>query len=154
MRIKFLARTTWITFNILVSCSAMAQAPEEPTQIYWSNSPQMAQSLAMESRQPILAFITSENCSYCRKMEREVWTNQRIIAQVERDFIPLKLNATQHRQFVAKLGVHAFPTTIVFTPEGKIIGGAPGFMPASQMAGLLNTARPNQVSLHQLPTPR
>lgn len=133
------------------SSSARAQGIAGPRRISWATSPEMAMSLARDSRLPILAFVTSENCSYCRKMEREVWSNPRIIAQVESGFVPVKLHASQHRQLVASLGVKAFPTTIMFTPEGKIINGAKGFLPPGRLAGLLRTAQPTTVAVHRLP---
>jgi len=85
-------------------------------------------------------------------MEREVWSNPQIIAQVKAGFVPVKLNASRHRQLVAKLGVRAFPTTIMFTPEGKIINGAKGYMPPNRLAGLLRTAHPAVVAAHRLPS--
>jgi protein disulfide-isomerase len=131
-----------------------SQAPVVQDEIYWANSPQMAQSHARDSRLPILAFFTSENCGFCRKMEHEVWSKRRIIAQVESEFIPLKVQAEQHRQFVQSVGIQAFPTTVLFTPEGKVIGGAPGFLSAAQVVSLMRTARPAQLAPQQLPPVR
>lgn len=151
-----MSRQAILTIALTAACLACsspleAQVTARPTRIYWTNSPEMAMSLAKESHLPVLAFVTSEHCSYCRKMEREVWSNPQIISQVEAGFIPLKLVASRHRQLVAKLGVRAFPTTIMFTPDGKIINAAKGYMPPNRLAGLLRTARPTKVAAHALP---
>lgn len=148
---KFLAALIGILISWSSAGDTKAQGAEAPDEIYWANSPQMAQSQARESGLPILAFFTSENCGFCRKMEHEVWSNRRIIAQVESEFIPLKIQAEQHRQFVATVGIQAFPTTVLFTPEGKVIGGAPGFLSAGQVASLMRTARPAQSAPQPLP---
>lgn len=145
-----------VTVGLTVACLTVSfpvgvQAVAQPDRIYWANSPQMFLSLARDSHLPILVFITSDNCAYCRKMKREVWSNPQIIAQVKAGFVPLELHATRHRQLVAKLGVRAFPTTILFSPEGKIIDAATGYLPPNQMAGLLRTAYPTQVAVQPLP---
>lgn len=149
-------RRALVTVELTVACLSVsspvgAQAAAQTDRIYWANSPQMFLSLVRDSHLPILVFITSENCAYCRKMKREVWSNPQIIAQVKAGFVPLKLHATRHRQLVAKLGVRAFPTTILFTPEGKIIDAAAGYLPPKELAGLLRTAYPTQVAVQPLP---
>ncbi len=107
--------------------------------------------MTQELRTPILAFVTSENCGYCRRMEQETWTNRDIIARVEASFTPLKLNAGRDGRLVAALGIRSFPTTVVFTPEGEIITGAPGFMPPNRLSGLLRSALRPAATLQPLP---
>ncbi len=144
----------WKAFMIMVLtiASLVASSPVgaqvTANRIHWAHSPERAMSLARDSHLPILAFVTSENCTYCRKMERETWSNPQIIAQTQAGFIPLKLHASQHRKLVAELGVRAFPSTILFTPEGNVINGAKGFLRPNQLAGLLHTAHPTKVALH------
>lgn len=131
--------------------TARAQVGAPPSRIYWAQSPQRAMALARHSRLPILAFVTSEGCGYCRKMESTVWSHPQIISQVEAGFVPLKLVASQHRQLIASLGIRAYPTTILFTPEGKVIHRAQGYMPPLQVARLLRAARPAHLAGKSLP---
>ncbi len=150
-------RKALVTIALTVACltissQAEAQIAKQPDRIHWAHSPEMAMSLARDSRLPILAFITSENCKFCRKMEREVWINPRIIAQAETGFVPVKIHVSQHRQLVASLGVRLYPTTILFTPEGMIISQSPGYMPPNRLAGILRTAYPTQVAVQPLPS--
>lgn len=130
--------------------AAGAQSPPE-SQIYWVQSPQRAMAMARESKAPILAFVSSENCGYCRKMEREVWTNRDIISQVQSGFVPLNLEAERDAKLIASLGIRAFPTTLIFTSDGKVIGGAPGFLPPNHLAGLLRAALRDDSTLRPLP---
>ncbi len=147
-------RNALLTVMLTAAClsvtyQANAQVAARPNQIYWAKSSEMALSLARNSRLPILVVVSSKNCSYCRKMDREVWSNPRIIAQVESGFVPLKLNATRHRQLVAKLGVRVFPTTILLSPEGHVINRARGYLPPNKLAGLLRSASSTKVAAHQ-----
>ncbi|TWT90878.1 Thioredoxin [Pseudobythopirellula maris] len=125
--------------------SLFGLAPAEPAPlpglpIAWSNDAGAAQADARQSRRPIVAYVTSENCRFCRKMELETWTDESVAAEVTRRFVPLKLHAERDSELVQALKVRAFPTTIVFTPEGKAVGAATGFLPPEKLAGLLRTA--------------
>jgi thioredoxin-like negative regulator of GroEL len=80
-------------------------------------------------------------------MEREVWSNADIISMVETGFIPVKLNAERDAGFVAAQQIRAFPTTLLFTQDARLITSATGYMPPNQLAGLLRSAqRPQSAS--------
>lgn len=120
-----------------------AIVPDRP-QINWVDSPQMATSLAQQFRLPILVYVSSDSCHFCRKMEREVWSNADIISMVETGFIPLKLNAEHNTGFVAAQQIHAFPTTLVLTQDGRLITSATGCLPPNQLASLLRSVQQPQ----------
>jgi uncharacterized protein YyaL (SSP411 family) len=121
------------------SCSK-AQSPPVP-QICWVHSQDMAMSRARQLHLPILIFVTSDSCMYCRKMEREVWSNPQIITMVEKGFIPLALNAERDAKIVDALGIRAFPTTLLFTEDATFITRATGYLPSNQVAGLLRSGQ-------------
>jgi len=126
-----------------------ATLPDRP-QINWVDSPQMATSLAQQFHLPILIFVTSDGCKYCRKMEREVWSNADIITTVETGFIPLKLNAQHNTGFVAAQQIRAFPTTLLFTEDATLITSATGYLQPNQLAGLLRSAQRPQVAAEKV----
>jgi thioredoxin-related protein len=130
-------------------CSSNAQSPPEP-QIDWVQSPQMATSLARQFRLPILAYVTSDSCYHCRKMEHDVWSNPQIISMVETGFIPLELNAERDAEIVAALRIRAFPTTLLFTQDAKFVTSATGYLPPNKLAGLLRTAQQSQSAPQQV----
>lgn len=117
---------------------------QDRPQINWVDSPQMATSLAQQFHLPILIFVTSDGCKYCRKMEREVWSNADIISTVETGFVPLKLNAQHNTGFVAAQQIHAFPTTLVLTQDGRLVTSATGCLPPNQLASLLRSVQQPQ----------
>jgi thioredoxin-related protein len=126
---------------------AKGQAPlSPPPQIYWLQSPQQAAQLAGQFHMPILVYVTSEHCGYCRKMERETWSNPQIITMVEGGFIPLELTAERDHEMIAAMGIRAFPTTLLFTPDAKFVGGTPGYLSPIQAAGLMKRAQHPEVA--------
>lgn len=124
------------TVRSSTEASAEPTLPDRP-QINWVDSPQLATSLAQQFHLPILIFVTTDGCKYCRKMEREVWVNADIVSIVETGFIPLKLNAEHNTGFVAAQQIRAYPTILLFTPDAKLINSATGYLPPNQMASLL-----------------
>jgi thioredoxin-related protein len=121
------------------SCSK-AHSPPNP-QIGWVHSQEMAMSLARQHHLPILIFVTSDSCTYCRKMEREVWSNPQIVSMVETGFIPLALNSERDATIVDALGIRAFPTTLLFTEEATFVTRATGYLPPNQLAALLRSGQ-------------
>lgn len=138
MKILALSAFSLLTSLLLNVNLVQAQAVGSGT-ISWTASPQVALRQARETGLPILAFFTSENCTYCQKMEREVWGNRRIISQVEAETIPLRIQAEHHPQFVNAVGIQAFPTTVFFSPDGKVLAGSTGFAPATKIVGMLDS---------------
>ncbi|MEQ8847065.1 thioredoxin family protein [Botrimarina sp.] len=108
--------------------------PTAGAEIRWVETPADALAAAKRSGKPILAYVTSAHCGYCRKMERETWASPAVARLVDERFVALRLHSDQHPEEVAALRVRAFPTTVVITPEGKAFAGRAGFVEAAQLA--------------------
>lgn len=144
MRFRHLLPVTVGAAAIFSGLSSLkAQYPPE-SQIYWTQSANQAASLARQSEMPILMYVTSDNCGYCRKMEQEVWSNPQIISMVEEGFVPLKLHAERDAQLVAGLKIRGFPTTFVFTRDARPVQRATGYQRPTQMAAMLRSATADQ----------
>jgi protein disulfide-isomerase len=140
---KRLTSATAVAVFVLVAIvgDAIGQGPAQTPQIYWLQSAQQASQLASQFNTPILVYVTSEHCGYCRKMERETWSNPQIIAMVEGGFIPLELTAERDAEMIEAMGIRAFPTTLLFTPDAQFVRGAPGYLSPIQAAGLMKSIR-------------
>jgi protein disulfide-isomerase len=129
--------------------SSIAQTVPEPDRIYWVDSDRQAVALAQQFNLPILVYVTSDHCGFCRKMESEVWSNPDIVSMVESEFVPLKLNAQRDAATIAELKIRVFPTTLVFSAEAQFAGGAAGYLPPDRLAGLLRSGKRSQLVSHQ-----
>ena len=136
--------------TLVITAFAQSLAVE---QIHWVDSADQAGSLARQFNLPVLVYVTSDHCAYCRRMDREVWSNPDIISMVEEGFIPLKLNAVEDAAMVAALKVRAFPTTLLFSPHLQFSCGATGYLPPNHLAGLLRSSRRAQFVSHQVQQP-
>lgn len=106
--------------------------------VEWIEDAEEALRSAGASGRPILAYVTSDHCGYCRKMERDTWADAGVAGRVRAGFTPLRLSAGANATVVESLGVRAFPTTIVLSPEGRGLGVAEGYLPPEKLTPMLD----------------
>jgi thiol:disulfide interchange protein len=109
--------------------------------IPWTGSPQRAVNAAQRSGRMIVVTVGADWCHYCKKMERDVWQQPHIATLIGESFIPLRLTSEHHRELVERLQVQAFPTTLVFSPDRKLIARIDGYVDAASMQAALERLR-------------
>lgn len=129
----------------LIARPAAAQWPFAPSAtpaapIAWVEDPAQALQTAQQTGRPIVAYVTSDHCGYCRKMERTTWTDPGVAGLVAAGAVPLKLDRDRHPEEVAALRVRAYPTTVVLSPQGRGLAGAAGFQSPEELTELLRAA--------------
>lgn len=99
-----------------------------------------AQTQANAQDKLIMIDIYENGCQYCRAMEREVYPSPTIRAILDRDFHPVKINGHSEKtitykgeeiteaEFAAKMGVTAYPFTVIMDGEGNVIDSRRGYM--------------------------
>jgi uncharacterized protein YyaL (SSP411 family) len=137
-RLPLAAALASLVVASIVSVS-QAQAPDA-AQIPWSAVTADAFVAAHRTGKPILVYVTAEKCAFCRKMERETWSDPAIAKMVEAGFVPLKLHADTHPNEIATLKIRAFPATVLVTPQGKPFAGRVGFVDSAKLVEMLQPA--------------
>ncbi len=122
---------------LLVGCLASHDVAAE---ISWHSSPSEVLESAKASGKPILVFIGTDWCQYCKLMERETWSDPSVSASVSQQFETLMLDGDRDRQIVERLGLQGYPATLLYTHEGRYATERGGFMPASQTIQWLESA--------------
>lgn len=146
-----ISRYRHIAIAIVAVIFSTAIPSSRAAEIAWLDSPQQAAQVSRQLDLPVIMYITSDHCGYCRKMEQESWVNHDIAKMVEEGFVPLKVHASRHAELVTALGVRAFPTTILFSPQAKPIGGSAGYLTPPRLAALLREAAlPQPAATHGL----
>jgi len=92
---------------------------------------------AKEEQKPILLSIGYSACHWCHVMERECFENPEIAAQMNRDFVNIKvdreerpdLDAIYMNAVVAMTGQGGWPLTVFLTPDGVPFFGGTYFPP-------------------------
>jgi|GEM_PF-1715914 len=100
--------------------------------VLWRTDYATARKEAVEKKLPLLIIVSSENCFYCRKMESNTFSDPLVAAQITERFIPLKIDANRDANFTKALRVTVYPTTVLATSNGDIVGFLQGFIAAEQ----------------------
>lgn len=118
----------------------------------WMNLTE-ALTVAPDSDRLILIDIYEVGCQFCRKMTREVYPSNTIRAVLDRSYYPVKLNGNSdsnrivyqgeemtEKEFAGKMGVTAFPFTVIMDSEGNVIERRRGYLDIRGLAQMLRSA--------------
>jgi len=81
----------------------------------------------------LVLYFYSETCPSCIKMEKDTWTDTRIIDEVNNRYTPVKVNVNQERQIAGMYKVYYLPTTWFIKSDGKPFGNRSGYIPADML---------------------
>lgn len=151
-----------ISFLVLLTAVGCAQdnqktGPEIQTQVkiekasdhFAWKSLSDAMQLAKENQKKVLVYANASWCTYCKKMEKEVFTKDDIQKLTSDYFYPVWIDIESEDSltfrgrkmtemiFSRSLRVTGTPTFIFFDEEGDIISGQPGYIPQDVYAQIL-----------------
>jgi YHS domain-containing protein/thioredoxin-related protein len=107
----------------------------------WRRNYKQAAEEACRRKRPILIKITATWCGPCRQMQQLTFTDERVRRRLRRDFVLLELDADEHPKLVADFRVQAYPTTLVVSPELKVVKRMTGFQSAGDLVSVLEHVR-------------
>jgi thioredoxin-related protein len=93
--------------------------------------------------------VYTDWCGYCKLLESQTLKAQPVQAELQKNFVSIKLNAESdeivtykgkkisQRELSAMWGVEGFPTMLFLNPKGEIIGSFASFAEADLMLNLL-----------------
>ena len=125
------------TFTLLFVMTQSASAQDRK----WFDSPDEAANVAARSGKMIVVSVGADWCHYCKKMDRETWTDGKVQQAIKQNYVPLKLTDERYHELLAVMQIKAFPTTLVFTSDRKFLTKMEGYVDAEKMALLLEKIR-------------
>ena len=108
--------------------------------ITWDDSTSRADLAARESGRPLLIYVSSPNCGFCRKMERETWSDSAVVELVTGTFVPLKIDGERESSWIDRFGIQGFPAVIVLSSSGATVLRIEGYQTPSRILRKLNEA--------------
>lgn len=107
-------------------------------EIKWQTDLKRAAQQARTEEKAMLIQIGASWCGFCHKMEKETYQNPKVIKHVNSCFIPIHVDADQNAELVEAIGVSGLPTTVIITPQLKIVKKISGYVAAREMEGHLS----------------
>jgi thioredoxin-related protein len=124
----------FLSFTILPASFAI------DVKINWLTDFNSAQDQAKDNkRMMVVAFYTSW-CLYCKKYDRDVFTDSRII-DLSKEFVFAKLDAEIQKAATIRYRPEGYPTIIFSSPSGKEILRIAGYRDADQFLAVLEAVR-------------
>ena len=86
----------------------------------------------------LLAYFTSDNCGWCRVLEKRSFTDAEVV-ELSKQFVCVEVNISEEQEFrlADKYRIDSIPRTIIFTPDGNVIERSIGYIPAAEYAAWL-----------------
>jgi len=90
---------------------------------------QEANDLAAQENKYIFVDAYTEWCGWCKVMDKEMFTDPAVFPFINENFIPMKIDFEDTLGILLsmKFRVWAYPTTMIFNPQGQYIGRISGY---------------------------
>lgn len=173
--ILLIGTTTWATLHsnglrrqtgqhmnnfVLLGLCVAAIALESPVKaeqfsasasIPWRQNLTAASAEAATTGKPILAQITATWCGACQQMFRDTYSDGQVAQLIHGHFIPVKIDADEHSDFVSNRSINAFPSTLILNASQTELMRAVGYVSAPELSRrlqpLVTTRHVSQVSV-------
>ena len=85
------------------------------------------QSLAREQNKPLLLDFSAYWCGYCRQLDREVLSDERVKTRIDEHYIFVRLDSENLDTIglMRQYGVQGFPTLIITAADGTLLRQLP-----------------------------
>jgi thiol:disulfide interchange protein len=96
----------------------------------WHNDLTKSLGAAGRNNKLVLIDFYTDWCGWCKKLDRDTYTDPNVISFLNDDFVCVKLDAEDGGQGQAaakKYAVRGFPAIIVLEPSGKLVGAFYGY---------------------------
>ena len=113
---------------LLASMAAIAQASEEvnggaASQLVWQENLTDGLASARKKGKLVLVDLFTDWCGWCKKLDRETYTDPSVVEFVNSHFVCVKLNGEDKgagQSFAKENKVRGYPCIIVLETDGKV----------------------------------
>jgi thioredoxin-related protein len=132
--LQFLVAVLLVESAICNPQSAIAQEVE------WRTDYNKARQEAVDKGRPLLLDFGTENCFFCKKLDATTFRDPAVVGLLNKQFIPLKIDAGRSPALADALRVDRYPTLVLAGPDGKILATQEGYLESARCRELLQRA--------------
>ena len=111
----------------LCACSSWA--------VDWQDNYANALKQAKKEQKLVMVDIYTDWCGWCKKLDRDTYSDKDVQAKLAKDFIALKVNpekSVDGAKLAQQFGVHGFPFIAFVGADGKLVTQVSGYLPAAK----------------------
>ena len=109
--------------------------------VNWGQDYDAALATAKKDKKLVMVDLYTDWCGWCKKLDRDTYTDKDVEAKLTKDFIAVKVNP-EKSQRDAKLsrdfGTTGYPHIVFVDADGKKVSEIGGYLPAAQFLEQLN----------------
>lgn len=121
-----------------------ATKPEAPqlaaAKIRWQTDLKEARALSVSENRPLLIVFTAEWCTFCHKLDRTTLSDPVLVEYINSKFVPVKLDAEEHKRIASILEVESLPASVILSPQADLLGTITGYFDRSEYQASLKDA--------------
>src|SRR6266567_1089703 len=110
---KSIVRCCWFAGLFAFAAPGLAQ-----DQIPWVADFPAACGMAAEQRRLVLLHFYNDNCSWCVKLEQNVFSKPQVGEAVAQNYLAVKVHAGKNPQLASRYQIKSYPTDVFVTPSG------------------------------------
>ncbi|MEE8168863.1 MAG: thioredoxin family protein [Candidatus Hydrothermarchaeales archaeon] len=107
----------------------------------WYNSYEKGAVVAKELNKPMFVYFWTIWCTYCEKMQVEVFPYEPTAKIMREDFVLIAVDMDVNREDANRFKVQAPPYELFLTPEGERITAIPGYVPEEEFYRVIKEIR-------------
>jgi len=116
-----------------------ASVQKKKASLFRHRSYPAAWTAAQESNRPILIYVTMPQCPHCVKMIEQTFKRPAVGKLVSGSFETICADRYTHAKLVEKLQVKWYPTTVLVTPNNKVLDVIEGYVEPAKFKQQLQT---------------
>lgn len=136
---EFPVRRGTLASVVIATSMTFQSASVLAEEIAWTTDVRTAWQTAQAANRPLLLFVTSSHCDYCRKMQSDTLASPAVARSVEDSYVPVMVNADSSAGLAAQLKVSGVPTTLLVLPDGRIVDRVEGYVSAAKLQTKLDS---------------
>jgi protein disulfide-isomerase len=101
---------------------------DDPQIVGWLDDYNQARRKGVETDRPVLLYVTSPDCHYCSKMQSMTFSDSQVVTDLQQRFVAARMHLAAESELGKQLMINIYPTTIIISPQGKILDYVRGYM--------------------------
>jgi thioredoxin-related protein len=101
----------------------------------WGHDYDAALEKAKKDNKLVIVDLYTDWCGWCKRLDKDTYSNKDVEARLTRDFVAVKLNPEQSpkgAQLARQFGTTGFPHIVFVNADGKRVYEIGGYLPPDQ----------------------